>query len=489
MIDHPFLGNAPKQLFIGGQWRDAASGETFDCINPSDASVLVKVARGGAADIDAAVAVARTAFDSAWRDWKPLDRQSLLLAVLARIEARFDDLARLETLDMGAPIARTSTFRRWIRQTFQYYAAQALSTRGDVMSNSVPGDFMSYSLKVPLGVVGAIIPWNGPLITQLWSICPVLATGCTLVLKPAEEAPLSALMMAEILQEAGVPDGVVNVVPGPGATAGAALAAHTGIDKITFTGSTATGRKIIEASASNIKRVSVELGGKSPDIVFDDVDLEAAARGAAMACFNNTGQICYAGTRLFVQRGIYDRFVEAVAEVGRSLRVGHSLDPDTQVGPLASRAQLDKVESYFDVARADGARIVSGGERLQGALGTGFFVTPTVIANAHNDMRIAREEIFGPVVTAIPFDDESEVVKLANDTVYGLGGGVWSRDVGRVHRVARDLRCGMTWANCYGVTDPGVTFTGAKQSGYGNKGGPWHLDEYLLNKTVWLNLA
>lgn len=488
-MTHPFLNKSPKLLFIDGGWHAALSGETFDCINPSTGEVLTKVARGGVDDIDRAVAAARRAFTGEWSSWKPYDRQSLMLRVVDAIEKRFDELAQLESLDMGAPLARTSLFKRWIRQTFQYYASAAVGQRGDVFSNSVPGDFMSYSLKIPLGVVGAIIPWNGPLITQLWSICPTLASGCTLVLKPAEEAPLSALMMAEILHEAGVPAGVINVVPGPGPTAGAALAAHRDVDKINFTGSTVTGRKIIEASAANIKRVSVELGGKSPDIVFEDADLAVAAQGAAMACFNNTGQICFAGTRLLVQRSIYDDFVDRVAAFGKTLKVGQSLDPTSQLGPLASQAQLDRVNAYFKVAEEDGARIISGGAQLGGDLAGGFFVPPTVVAGVTNDMRIAREEVFGPVLSVIAFEDEAEAIALANDTGYGLGGGVWSRDVGRVHRVTRALRCGMAWANCYGVTDPGVTFTGAKLSGYGVKGGPWHLDEYMLNKTVWLNLA
>jgi aldehyde dehydrogenase (NAD+) len=489
MAAHPFLSDQPKRLFINNEWVSARSGETFDCINPSTGQVIAQVARGGEADIDDAVAAARAAFTGEWSAWKPFDRQALMLAVAAAIDARFEDLARLETMDMGAPLTRTMTFRRWIQQAFRYYASQAVSIKGDVFGNSAVGDFLSYSLKVPLGVVGAIIPWNGPLITQLWSICPTLATGCTLVLKPAEEAPLSALMLAEIMAEAGVPKGVINVVPGPGPTAGAALAKHPGVDKITFTGSTITGKKIIEASASNVKRVSVELGGKSPDIVFADADLELAARGAAMGCFNNTGQVCYAGTRLFVERSIYDDFVAKVAEVGNSLKVGDSLDPASQLGPLASQMQLDKVTGYFDIARGEGAEIVSGGTRLGGDLAGGYFVPPTVLKNVTNEMRVAREEIFGPVLVAIPFDSEEEVIALANDTSYGLGSGVWTQNLGRAHRVARALNSGMTWTNCYAVTDPGVTLTGAKQSGYGVKGGPWHLDEYLLTKSIWMNIG
>ena len=489
MYQHPFLNGSVKPLFIDGEHRLSRSGDSFDCIDPSTGQVLTRVARGDAADIDDAVAAARQAFEGEWSSWKPFDRQALLLDIAAAIDRRFEDLSRLESMDMGAPLSRTSTFRRWIQQTFRFYAGQAANIRGDVLPNSVPGDYLSYSLKLPLGVVGGIIPWNGPLITQLWSICPVLATGCTLVLKPAEEAPLSALLMAEIMHEAGVPKGVINVVPGPGPTAGAALASHRDVDKISFTGSTVTGRKIIEASAVNMKRVAVELGGKSPDIVFADADLDKAATGAAMACFMNTGQVCYAGSRLFVERSIYADFVERVAAIGRSLKVGPSLDPESQLGPLASSVQLAKVTSYFDIARADGARIVSGGERLGGALADGFFVAPTVLADVDNSMRVAREEIFGPVLSAIPFDSEDEVIVLANDTTYGLGSGVWTQNLGRAHRVARALQTGMTWTNCYAVTDPGVTMGGAKQSGYGVKGGPWHLDEYLLNKTVWMNIA
>jgi aldehyde dehydrogenase (NAD+) len=488
-VTHPFLDGKPKQLLIGGQWVHALSGKMFDSVNPATGKVIAQLAEGGAADVDRAVAAARTAFEGPWSKFKPFDRQALMLKIADVFEKHFDDLALLETLDMGAPIARTSTYKRWVVQALRFYAGQAVALAGETPHNSFPGDMFSYTLRAPLGVVGGIIPWNGPLISQLWSICPTLATGCTLVLKPAEDASLGVLRFAEIMQEAGLPDGVINVVTGMGSIAGARLAAHPDVDKIAFTGSTMTGRKIIEASAVNMKRVAVELGGKSPDIIFADADLEKAVPGAGMGCFNNSGQICYAGTRLFVQRPIYDEFVEKLAAFSKTIKVGDSLDPATQLGPLVSARQLSTVTGYFDIARSEGAQVAAGGQRLGGDLAEGFFVPPTVLSGMTNDMRTAREEIFGPVASVIAFDTEEEAIRLANDTQYGLGGAVWTQNVGTAHRVARAVRTGMMWVNCYGTTEAPVTSEGFRMSGYGAKGGRRHVDEYLYNKSVWMNLG
>ena len=486
---HPFLDGKPKRMLIGGQWVEALSGRTFDSVNPATGKVIAQLAEGGAEDVDRAVAAARTAFEGPWSKFKPFDRQALMLKIADTFERHFDELCVLETLDMGAPIARTSTYKRWVVQALRFYAGQAVALAGETPHNSFPGDMFSYTLRAPLGVVGGIIPWNGPLISQLWSIAPTLATGCTLVLKPAEDASLGVLRFAEIMQEAGLPDGVINVITGMGSVAGARLAAHPDVDKIAFTGSTMTGRKIIEASAGNMKRVAVELGGKSPDIIFADADLDKAVPGAGMGCFNNSGQICYAGTRIFVQRPIYDEFVGRLAAFSKTIKVGDSLDPATQLGPLVSARQLSTVTSYFDLARSEGAQVAAGGERLGGDLADGFFVPPTVLSGMTNDMRTAREEIFGPVASVIAFDTEEEAIRLANDTQYGLGGAVWTQNVGTAHRVARDVRAGMMWVNCYGATEATVQTEGFRMSGYGAKGGRRHVEEYLYSKSVWVNLG
>lgn len=484
---HPFADGSYKKMLIDGQWRDAASGKRFETHNPATGELLATVAEGDAEDINLAVAAARRAFEGPWSKVKPYERQMLLLRLADLVEKHFDELSALDTVDMGAPLSRTRAYRGRALGMLRYYAGQATAIHGETIENSLPGEIFSYTLKEPVGVVGAIIPWNGPLTATIWKIGPAIATGCTVVLKPAEEAPLTSLRLAELCLEAGIPAGVVNVVPGYGETAGAALASHPDVDKVAFTGSHITGQSIIRASAGNLKRVSLELGGKSPDIVFADADLDAAVPGAAMAVFANSGQICSAGTRLFVEAKIYDEFVGRVAEYGKALKVGNGLDPNVQVGPLVSQQQYDRVSDYLAIGQKEGARALAGGGRLtEGALAKGYFVQPTVFANVADSMRIAQEEIFGPVISAIRFDDMDELIRRANATMFGLGSGVWTSNVSRAHHVAKALRAGSVWVNCYQTMDPAVPFGGYKMSGYGRESGKQHVEEYLNVKAVWV---
>jgi len=487
---HPYADDSAKKMLIDGKWVNAASGKTFESHNPATGELLATVAEGDKADIDSAVAAARRAFEGPWSKFTPFERQNLLLRFADLIEKHFDELSTLDTLDMGAPLSRTRAGRLRVLGMLRFYAGQATSIHGETIENSLPGEIFSYTLKEPVGVVGAIIPWNSPLTASIWKIGPALATGCTVVLKPAEEAPLTPLRLGELALEAGVPPGVINVVPGYGETAGAALAAHPDVDKVAFTGSHLTGQAIVRASAGNLKRVSLELGGKSPDIVFADADIDAAVPGAAMAVFANSGQICSAGTRLFVEQRIYDEFVGKVAEFGKGLKVGNGIDPEVQIGPLVSQEQLSRVTGYFDVGQKEGASAVVGGKRLtEGNLGKGYFVPPTVFANVRDEMRIAQEEIFGPVISAISFKDADELVKRANATNFGLGSGVWTRDVSKAHKFAKAIRAGSVWVNCYQAMDPAVPFGGYKMSGYGRESGIQHVEEYLNVKAVWIKTA
>ncbi len=474
------------QLFIDGRWTPAASDRVFATFNASTGEVLAQVAEADAQDVHRAVVAARAAFEGPWSRFKPAERQAVMLKLAELVDRHYDELATIDSLNMGGPISRTVLGRTRAVNLLRFYAGLATSMTGSTIPNSQEGQPFSYTLKEPVGVVGAINPWNGPIGLAIWKLCPVLASGCTMVLKPAEQAPLSPLRLAELCMEAGIPPGVFNVVTGMG-DAGAALAEHPGVDKIAFTGSTEVGQKIVRASAGNLKRLSMELGGKSANIVFADADLELAVRGAAMAVFGNSGQICSAGTRLYVQRPIYDEFVERVAAFAGTLRVGPSLDPQTQLGPLVSREQLDRVMSYVSIGREQGARAAAGGSRPNGPqYGEGYFVQPTVFADVHDDMRIAREEIFGPVVAAMPFDDINEVVRRANDSAYGLAGGIWTRSLSTAHRVSTRVRTGTVWVNCYQVLDPAVPFGGYKMSGYGRESGVEHMNEYLQTKAVWI---
>jgi aldehyde dehydrogenase (NAD+) len=481
-----FLDGKTKQLLIDGAWTDAASGETFESINPATGEQLDPLARGAAVDIDRAVASARRAFEGPWSRFTPLQRQAVLMKLADLVEENREEIALLDSIDMGAPLTST---RHWIdvaAETFRYAGGQATMIHGDTIENSRGEDTFSYTLKQPIGVVGSIIPWNSPIFSVSWKVAPVLSSGCTTVIKPAEQAGYSVLLLAQLCLDAGIPDGVINVVTGFG-EAGAALAGHPDVDKIAFTGSGATGQRVIEASAPTATRLTMELGGKSPHIIFADADLDKAVVAAAMGAFANSGQICAAGTRLYVERSIYDEFTEKVAQFGRGLTVGDPLDAATDLGPVVSREQLDRVTGYLEAGAAAGATALIGGERAtDGDLANGFFVPPTVFTGVTDEMTIAREEIFGPVLSAIPFDNIDDALRRANNTPFGLAGAVWTRDVNKVVAMTRGIRAGVVYVNHYGSTDPAVPFGGFKQSGYGRENGRHHIDAYLETKTVWI---
>lgn len=479
---------SPRRMLIDGAWCDARSGEVIEARDPADGRLLATIPKGGPAEIDAAVAAARRAFEGPWSRFTPFERQALLLRIADRVEAEWEDLCLSDTLDMGMPIQRTLANSRRVLGMLRFYAGQAVAIHGQTIANSFPGEIRSMTVREPVGVVGAIIPWNAPIAGSVWKIAPALATGCTVVLKPSEEASLTVLMLARIMQDCGLPPGVLNVVAGLGPEAGAALAAHPGIDRIAFTGSTETGRSIARAAAGNIKRVSLELGGKSPVIICRDANLDRALPIAAMAVFANSGQICIAGSRLFVAREIEDEVLARLSDHARGLRLGHGIDPATDMGPLISARQATRVEAFLQRGQTEGARLLTGGGRAApDGLSAGHFIQPTVFARVSDEMTIAREEIFGPVLSVLPFDDLDDAVRRANATPYGLAAGVFTTHLGTAHKLAHRLRAGTVWVNMYHAIDPAVPFGGVRMSGHGREGGTEHLDEFLDTKAIWIN--
>ncbi|GAA6177319.1 aldehyde dehydrogenase family protein [Sulfitobacter pacificus] len=474
-------------MFIDGAFVPAQSGEVLDVVDPASGHQLATVPRGGAADVDVAVAAARRAFEGEWSKFTPYDRQEILLRIADLMEKNWDMLCVSDTVDMGLPITRTLGNKRRVIGMLRFYAGQATALHGDYIENSVSQSMISYTTREPVGVVGAIIPWNAPIAASIWKIAPALATGCTVVLKPSEDAPLTPLLIAKLMQEAGVPDGVVNVVTGTGAEAGARLAAHPDVNKVVFTGSTATGQTIARAGVDNLKRITLELGGKSPMIICKDADIAKAIPVAAMAVYAHSGQICIAGSRLFVAREIQDEFIQGLSEFAKSLKIGHGLDADTDLGPLINAQQTSKVEAYIASGQEEGARLITGGGRPSGdPYDGGNFLRPAIFADVRDDMKIAREEIFGPVVSVLPFDTLDEVTARANATQYGLAAGIFTRDLGTAHKMTKRIKAGSVWVNMYHAIDPAVPFGGLKMSGYGKEGGVEHLQAYLDTKAVWI---
>jgi phenylacetaldehyde dehydrogenase len=480
------------KLLIGGRWVDAAAGETFPTYEPSNGAELTQIAAGQQEDVDRAVAAARKAYESGpWARMTPDDRGKLLWALADLLERNSAELAHLEALDNGKAVGMASFMDLPTAvQAFRYYAGMATKIQGNTMNLSVPyapgARFLAYTLKQPIGVVGAIVPWNFPLMLTAWKLGPALAAGNTVVLKPAEQTSLSALRLGTLIQEAGFPDGVVNIVTGLGESAGAAIASHPGVDKITFTGSTEVGKLIVRAAAGNLKRVSLELGGKSPSIIFSDADIEVAIAGAAQHIFFNHGQSCVAGSRLFVQRAAFDRVVEGITAVAKGIKLGGAFDSETQMGPVVSDEQLRRITGYIDDGIEEGATVVAGGRKRDGA---GYFVEPTVMTNVHGGMKICREEVFGPVLSCQPFDDIDELITMSNDSDYGLACAVWTRDLDTANKVSQLVHAGSVYVNCHSIVDPAMPFGGFKQSGWGREHGPDAIDMYMETKAVCTLLA
>jgi aldehyde dehydrogenase (NAD+) len=476
-----------KQLFIDNQWRPASSGKTMDVVNPATEQVFATVASAGAEDVEAAVAAARAALSGPWGSMSARERGRLVRRLADRLMERADEIARLETLHNGKPISESRNIEiPAAAECFEYYGGWADKVMGETIP--VKGNHLTYTLREPVGVVAAIVPWNFPLLLAAWKVAPALACGNTVIVKPASQTPLTALALGEIAMEVGLPPGVLNVLTGPGSVMGQALVEHPDIDKIAFTGDTSTGKAIMRGAADTLKKITLELGGKSPNIVLADADIDAALRGAAIGIFYGKGEVCAAGSRLLVDRTIKDEFVDKLAARAKKMTPGDPLDPKTRFGALSSKKQLETVLRYIESGRQEGATLVAGGARTDIGTGKGYFVQPTVFADVKPEMTIARDEIFGPVLAAIEFADLDEAIAKANDTRYGLAAGVWTRDIKKAHYVARKLQAGTVWVNTYNVYDTAAPFGGYKHSGFGREMGAHALQHYTQVKSVWVDL-
>lgn len=477
----------PLRMFIGGEWLEASDGASADVIEPSTEGVLARIPMGTADDLDRAVQAARAQFDGGpWSQLKPLERERLIHRLADLIETHGDELAQIESIDMGKSVAQARAVDiQGTIDTLRYFAGWASKLHGRTVEPSLPGNYLAYTRKEAVGVVGAIVPWNFPLQTMAWKLGAALATGCTVVVKPAELTSLSALRFAELVQQSGIPDGVINIVTGRGSVVGEAMSRHPGIDKLSFTGSTPVGCSVGKAAMDQMKRLTLELGGKSPVIVFADADIEAAAEAVANGVFFNSGQVCDAGTRAYVERSVYPAFLQALARYTATLKIAPGLDPDCFISPMVSRQQQQRVLDYIAVGKAEGAQLYYGGEPVEGP---GYYVQPTIFANCDNSMRIVREEIFGPVLVTAPFDTQEQALALANDTEYGLAAALYSNDLGKVHGLIPRLRAGTVYVNAHSTLDPSMPFGGYKQSGYGKDMGAEQLEFFLETKAVWITL-
>ncbi len=476
-----------KQLFINNEWREASGAKTLEVTNPATEEVIAEVASAERTDVDAAVAAARAALDGPWAKLSARERGRLVWKIGERLMERADEIARLETLHNGKPVFESRQIEiPAAAECFQYYAGWADKIHGETIP--VKGSFLTYTLREPVGVIAAIVPWNFPLLLTAWKVAPALACGNTVIIKPASQTPLTALALAEVAREVGLPPGVLNVITGPGSSVGQMLVEHPGIDKIAFTGDTSTGRSIMRGSSETLKRITLELGGKSPNIVFPDADLDAAIRGATTGIFYGKGEVCAAGSRLLVDRSIRSEFIDKVAARAKKMAPGDPLDPKTRLGAIASKKQLDTDLRYIETAKREGAQLVAGGGRADIGTGKGYFLQPTVFDGVTPEMTIAREEIFGPVLAAIEFADVDEAIARANDSAYGLAAAVWTKDIKKAHYVARKLQAGTVWINTYNVYDTAAPFGGYKQSGFGREMSVHALEHYTQVKSVWVDL-